>query len=321
MVIPSAGCQLKRNRSPLGYDDTIKKIDDGKGSAVTATLTVRSAMNQSLAENATDDFADAVCELLSFAKKNTVYWIQRTRFSEAGTVVTSVSRDFIARKLRPFRSGWALIPDFVVLPEHMFRCELSYFLNSVLPLYVRQLRAEGLDKAIAWILDSEHQTTVDMMYLSAYIAIERLRVNFLDRNSLPTMIGKDWSHLLETGLMDDIIAAIENRAGGLSDSQKQLLLRVLRNANHPPAAVELEALCQQIGVKGYEKEMSELRNKLVHTGAYGDFQFPDAIKLWRRLSHIIDVCVLKLLGYGGRYHHLDTDWRPTALFEHESTAA
>src|SRR5258708_7371302 len=69
-----------------GYDDTIKKIDDGKGWAVTATLTVRSVMNQSLDENATDDFADAVCELLSFAKKNTVYWIQRTRFSEAGAV-------------------------------------------------------------------------------------------------------------------------------------------------------------------------------------------------------------------------------------------
>ena len=24
-----------------------------------------------------------------------------------------------------------------------------------------------------------------------------------------------------------------------------------------------------------------LRNKLAHTWAYGDFQFPDAIKLWR----------------------------------------
>jgi hypothetical protein len=67
--------------------------------------------------------------------------------------------------------------------------------------------------------------------------------------------------------------------------------------------------------------MIELRNKLVHTGSYGDFEFPEAIKLWRTLSHIIDVCVLKLLGYDGNYHHLDTNWMPKRIEKIQSAAA
>jgi hypothetical protein len=118
------------------YEDRIKSIENEKGSAITATLTIRSLANRELDEKTTDDFADAVCELLSFAKKNTVYWTRRTRFDAAGKVVTSITRDYILGRLRPYRSGWSLIPDFVVLPEHLFRCELSYFLNTVMPLYV-----------------------------------------------------------------------------------------------------------------------------------------------------------------------------------------
>lgn len=300
------------------YEDRIKSIENEKGSAITAALTVRSLTDRELDEKTTDDFADAVCELLSFAKKNTVYWTRRTRFDAGGKVVTSTTRDFMVGRLKPYRSGWSLIPNFAAVNESRNRCEFSYFLNSVLPLYVNKLRAEGLQQAIWWIIDSEHQTTVDTMYVSAYIAIERLRATFLKRDSLPTMIRADWSQLLESGVFNDIVKIIENRAGVLSDSQRKLLFRVLRNANNPPAAVELEALCKQIGVTGFEKEMSDLRNKLVHTGTYGDFEFPDAIKLWRTLSHIIDVCVLKLLGYDGKYQHLDTNWVPTRI---ETTAA
>ncbi len=303
------------------YEDRIKSIENESGSAITATLTIRSLTNRALDEKTTDDFADAVCELLSFAKKNTVYWTRRTHFNTAGEVVTSLTRGFIVSRLKSYRSSWSLIPDFAAVTEGWGRCELSYFLNTVTPLYVSKMRAEGLQQAIWWIIDSEHQTTLDMMYVSAYIAIERLRAKFLERQSLPSMIRTDWGQLLESGLFDDIIKTIETRAGALSDPQRRLLYRVLRNANNPPAAVELEALCKQIGVTGFEKEMSDLRNRLVHSGTYGDFDFPDAVKLWRTLSHIIDVCVLKLLGYDGNYHHLDTNWAPRRIEKTSSAAA
>jgi hypothetical protein len=174
---------------------------------------------------------------------------------------------------------------------------------------------------IWWIIDSEHQTTVDMMYISAYIAIERFRAKFLKRDVLPVMVRPDWAQLLQNGLFDEIVKTIEKRIGALSDSQRKVLFGVLRNANNPPAAVELEALCKQIGVTGFGKEMNELRNKLVHTGTYGNFEFPEAIRLWRTLSHIIDVCVLKLLDYDGKYHHLDTDWIPKKIEKQNQPAA
>jgi hypothetical protein len=294
------------------YDERIKGIENG-GWAITATLSVRSLTSRDLNEKVTDDLADALCELLSFATKNTVYWTRRTRFDSAGRMETSVTRQHIVGKLRPYRSGWSLIPGYAAVDERWNRCEFSYFLNSVFPRYINNLRGEGLQSAIWWIIDSEHQTTVDMMYISAYIAIERLRAKFLRRDELPVMVRPDWIQLLQGGLFDDIITAIENRTGSLSTSQKKVLFGVLRNANNPPAAVELEALCKQIGVNGFDKEMNELRNKLVHTGTYGDFEFPEAIRLWRTLSHIIDVCVLKLLDYDGTYHHLDTDWIPKKL--------
>src|ERR1019366_1688032 len=81
----------------------------------------------------------------------------------------------------------------------------------------------------------------------------------------------------------------------LLKSQKRMLTTKLLSANTAPAAVELEALCKQLGVVGFEKDMSDLRNRLVHTGEYGDFTFPEAVKLYHRLSHIISVCVLRLL--------------------------
>jgi len=325
-------CTLQRVRD---YDEIVKAIGNGKGSAITATLAVRlvpegdpsekgldekSLVERNVDERTTDDFADAICELLSLANKNTVYWLRRTSLDFAGQRTGSFVRNMGA-KLSPFLSGWGLIPDFVAIPGTGFRHELSYFLGTVAPGYIQQKRRKGLDRVIAWVLDSEHQSTVDMMYLSAYIAIEQLRIAFLERGNLPTMIQDDWLDLLDEGLTDEIIACVEARTCGLTSAQRNLLARNLRLANNPPATLELEALCKQLGVQGYEKEIGLLRNKLVHTGRYGDFDFPDAITLYFKLSHLIDVCVLKLLGYDGYYQHKVTNWKPTRLANQSAAAA
>jgi hypothetical protein len=310
-------CTLQRVQD---YDEIIKAIGNGKGSAITATLAVRLVPEGELDEKTADDFADAICELLSLANKNTVYWLRRTRLDSAGQRTGSLVRNMGA-KLSPFLSGWWLIPDFVAIPGKGFRHELTYFLETVAAKYVQSQRRKGLDRAIAWVLDSEHQSTVDMMYLSAYIAIERLRVAFLERGNLPTMVHDDWLNLLDAGLTDEVIACVEARTGGLTSVQRNLLARNLRQANNPPATVELEALCKQLGVQGYEKDMGLLRDKLVHTGGYGDFDFPDAIMLYFKLSHLIDVCVLKLLGYDGYYQHKATDWKPMRLANQSAAAA
>lgn len=299
-------------RHAENYDQIIKTIGKLKGSGVTASLTISSISGCKLETETVDNLATAICELLSLATKNTVYWMRRTVVSDDGSEAGEFTRN-LGSRLRPFMSGWNLIPNFLIT-DTGGREELRYFLGITTPEYFKTRREKGLGLAITWILDSEHQGTVEMKLIAAYMAVEHLRVRFLDRTALPTMICKSWLELLDTGLEDKIMSAITDTVGSLNDSQRNTLSNGLRYANYPPATIELEALCKQLKVTGFEKTMTALRNKLVHTGAYGKFKFPHAIKLYFGLSHVIDVCVLRLLGFDGYYQHKDTDWKPVSLF-------
>jgi hypothetical protein len=66
-------------------------------------------------------------------------------------------------------------------------------------------------------------------------------------------------------------------------------------------------------VNGLEKDMGILRNKLTHSASYGNFDFSKVIDLQYKLSHVVDVCVLKILGYDGYYCHKNTAWRNVRL--------
>jgi hypothetical protein len=160
-----------------------------------------------------------------------------------------------------------------------------------------------------------------MKYLAVFIAIERLRTKFLNRAAVPVAIATDWNERISQGLGDKILNVIETTLGTLNEQQRRLIISRVRSANSPPVALELEALCGQLNVVGFDKEMGELRSKLVHTGGYGDFEFPEAVTLYRKLSHIVDVCVLRLLGFDGFYHHWATDWKPTPLNKHSKPNA
>jgi hypothetical protein len=309
-------CELKQLED---YDSLIKELRDRSGSGVTSTLTITSLGGQSLDETKTDDFADAVCELLSLATKNTVRWVRRTNCDAARNETRSVTRK--VGRLSSFQSGWSLIPDFASMGDGTARCELAYFLGSVTPRYVRQLRAQGLGLAVAWILDSEHQPTIDMKYIASFIAIERLRTSFLNRATVTCTIATDWNERISQGLGDRILNVVEATVGTLNEQQRRVIISKIRSANSLPVALELEALCGQLRVVGFDKEMGELRSKLVHTGGYGDFEFPETINLYQKLSHIVDVCVLRLLAFDGFYHHWATGWRPTPLKEHSAPSA
>jgi hypothetical protein len=300
------------------YDEIVREARNLKGTVITSTLTISSSDGDGddLDAEKTDAFCDAICELLSFATANTVCWVQRTRLGMGGDALQRYSRT--VGKLSPLRSGWSLIPNWVSMKDGTARSELAYFMGSVSPLYVRTLRGTGLGLVLAWIVDSEHQGTIDMQYIAAFIAIERLRAKFLDRARVPAAITADWQEHVDNGMGDRIIEVVEEIIGPLEGQQKKLIISKVRSANNPPAALELQALCQQLGVAGFEKDMGELRSKLVHTGTFGDYDFPDAVQLLKKLSHIIAVCVLKLLQFDGYYHHWDTGWRLVPLKEHTS---
>lgn len=59
--------------------------------------------------------------------------------------------------------------------------------------------------------------------------------------------------------------------------------------------------------------MGKLRNKLTHSASCGNFDFSKAIDLQCKLSHVVNVCVLKILGHDGYYCYKSTAWRSVPL--------
>jgi hypothetical protein len=133
------------------------------------------------------------------------------------------------------------------------RPELQMFLSSVFERYVDVLRAK-LQVPLTWINESEHVDFVDLRFITLYIAIERLRIEFLPK-STANYIHVDWQQLLDGKLATEILAVIESRTGALSDEQKRALVSKLRSANSPSASFLLDELCMGLGVNGLEKDM------------------------------------------------------------------
>jgi hypothetical protein len=297
-------CTLKQIE---GYASLIEELKETHGSAVTATLTLESEERHTLKEM--DDLSDSICELLAFSTKNEVFWIEReiVRPKEGEP---SRHRRSLGGRVRDFHSGWAIIDD-IVATNNGNRSELQIFLGAVLERYHDSLR-DKLKLPLLWIIEAEHYGFVDLQYMCLYIAIERLRIDFLSKKA-NEFIHADWQALLDGELGLEILRVVEERIGTLAPEQKRALISKLRGANSPPAAVLLEELCTELRVIGLEKDMGVLRNKLTHTASYGNFDFPKVLDLHVKLSHVVDVCVLKILGYDGYYCHRATAWRNILL--------
>ena len=51
----------------------------------------------------------------------------------------------------------------------------------------------------------------------------------------------------------------------------------------------------------------------MHAGDLAEFNFADALELYWELSHVLDVCLLKALGFDGYYHHVRTKWQERSI--------
>ena len=297
-------CQLKQAAE---YKNIIEQLSEEHSAGITAHLTITG--DNALPLATADELADAACELLAFATKNTVYWVGR-EITPALEGAPHLLRRSLGGRARNFHPGWSIIHDLVVT-ENGHRPELQMFLSSVFERYVDGLRAK-LQVPLTWINESEHVGFVDLRFITLYIAIERLRIEFLPKSAI-NYIHADWQQLLDGELAIEIVRVIESRTGALSAEQKRALISKLRSANTPSAPVLLDELCLGLGVNGLEREMGVLRNRLTHSASYGNFDFSKVIDLQYKLSHVVDVCVLKILGYDGYYCHKNTAWRNVRL--------
>jgi hypothetical protein len=297
-------CQLKQATE---YKAIIDQLSEEHGAGITAYLTITG--DDALSLTTADELADAACELLAFATKNTVYWAER-EIVPALEGAPHFQRRSLGGRARNFHSGWSIIDDLVIT-ETEHRPELQMFLSTVFERYVDVLR-KRLQVPLTWINESEHHGFVDLRFITLYIGIERLRIDFLPKSSV-NHIHADWQQLLDGQLGREILEVIEARTGSLSDDKKRILISKLRSADTPPAAVLLDELCRGLGVNGLEKDMGILRNKLTHSASYGGFDFSKVVDLQYKLSHVVDVCVLKILGYDGYYCHKNTGWRNVRL--------
>jgi hypothetical protein len=292
------------------YKEIVKELSETHGAGITATLTLESDHERPQEEM--DELADAACELLAFATKNEVFWAQRRTLDEGGQLVSGHGRSLGAR-VRDFHDGWSIIHDVVITKEGGHRDELQIFLNAVFERYFDELR-EKLKLPLLWITEAEHFGFVDLNFMTLFIAMERLKNEFGPKKK-PALIHPDWQKMLNGKLSETILSAVCEEVGRLAPEQEKAIIGKLRGANTPSAGVQLEEFCRSLGVKGLEKDMAELRNKLTHTASYGDFDFSKVLELHVKLSHVVDVCVLKILGYNGYYCHRATNWRNIRLGE------
>jgi hypothetical protein len=297
-------CQLKQAAE---YKEIIDQLNDEHSAGITAHLTIIG--DDALSLTTADELADAACELFAFATKNTVYWVER-EITPALEGATHLLRRSLGGRARNFHSGWSIIHNLVIT-ENGHRPELQMFLSSIFERYVDVLRSK-LQVPLTWINESERVDFADLRFITLYIAIERLRIDFLPRSTV-NYIHADWQHLLNGELAMEILAVIESRTGTLSDEQKRALISKLRSANTPSAPVLLDELCRGLGINGLERDIGILRNRLTHSASYGNFDFSKVVDLQYKLSHVVDVCVLKILGYDGYYCHKNTAWRNVRL--------
>jgi hypothetical protein len=260
-------------------------------------------------QNSADKLADSICELLAFAKKNTILWVSRETVSNSDIVENFYSRSLFGRA-QNFHTGWAIIQDWVSTSKGM-RPELELFLSSTITLYHDQL-ATKLHTALLWINEAEHFRFVDLKFISLFIGIERLKNDFLPR-TVDSYIHSEWKSMLNGQLAQDILAEIERKTGSLTKEQKKFIISKLKSADYPPATADLETLCKHLGVPIVENDMRTLRNKLMHNASYGNFDFKKVVNLQAKLSHIVDLCILKILQYDGYYCHHETGWQNVLL--------
>ncbi|MDE1161991.1 MAG: hypothetical protein PW792_08600 [Acidobacteriaceae bacterium] len=297
-----------------GYRETIKELSRTHGAGITATLTLETDIDRP--QHEMDELADAACELLAFATKNEVFWAKRDTFDENGSLVSGKGRSLGAR-VRDFHEGWSILNDVVITKDNGHRDELQIFLRTVFERYFDTLRAK-LKLPLMWIAEAEHFGFVDLNFMTLFIAMERLKSEFAPKKK-QDFLHLDWQRMLDGELAKTVLSAIQDEVGPLSPEQEKAIIGKLRGANTPSTGVQIDEFCRSLGVKGLEKDMTELRNKLTHTAAYGNFDLPKVLSLHVELSHVVDVCVLKILGYRGYYCHRATDWRNVSLDE-ESTA-
>ena len=107
------------------YEETIKTLSETHGASVTATLSL--LCEDDVTQELGDDLADAICELLAFATKNTVFWV--TREVVASGIGENRFMRSLAGRARNFHSGWAIISDYVVTNNEK-RAELHMFLAA-----------------------------------------------------------------------------------------------------------------------------------------------------------------------------------------------
>lgn len=287
-------------RQVENYKQRIEALKETRGAGITAVLEITPLKDPS--EQEIDEFCDAFCELLAFATKNSAQWVTRYDCFTRGSYFRGVGR------LSAVTTGFTLIPDAVSEKGNHLRPELKRFLESTLDMYVDRFRPD-LRLALAWKEDADHQHNVDLQFLACFVALETLRSKLLRIKSSPTI--PDWPKHLRNGLEDDICALVEKRTGVPSTLYKNELSGLLKRIGAPSLAKQLNALCDQFGVRRVSRDMSRLRNALFHAGELGDFKA--GLEQTQQLSHLFDVMILRILGFKGVYHHIDTKWKQVVL--------
>jgi hypothetical protein len=213
--------------------------------------------------------------------------------------------------LYPSRTGWSLLSDF----PRKGQVPLHEFLTGALQ-QIRELD-EKLDFStiVSWLIDAEFSASLQPKFLLMFAAIERLRSRMSKGQPTGHLIADNFIQAIDGSLGDDLMNRIMADFPDMSSENQSVLRKNLKTLDRPPIAASLDLLCQNFGVIASTKKMAHLRSRLMHAGTLGEFSFQPALSLYKELSHVLDVCLLKALGYSGSYTHWANEWEERPVTE------
>jgi hypothetical protein len=236
---------------------------------------------------------DNLCWILSLARCNLVTWLYFDVVRGDGTVSYSEHRPTITR---------SFVSDYLV--DWLPPLTTVDFVESAFPRYADLAPVYELNKVVPLYLDiRSNQVFLETRALMLVALLDYLCNRFFkvsdDHES--TIVNEEVFKESLDGLEERVRETLQDIFPHLSLDKIDKMVGNIRGLNYPTFRYQLREICKYFDVPTNSRERNrvvETRNKLVH---YSTFCTSDPSREYRKLLHLLDKLLLRMVGYRGEY--------------------
>lgn len=268
------------------------------------------------------DMVNDLCDLMSIACGTRIQWIYCYGYNTEGKIVSQFHRSSITRPYQPMQ---------LIRNDHMW---LKKYLEDS---YVVFIEKQNLLKQNRYLIDKYLEAKAQNDRLEQrgikLAGIIEMFKELSIRLNLPTeetIIREDCFEASKSDIIKALIKAIEqsvnqqyaeeskeNRRKIIQANKEKMFAKIPDLNSRSSFKQILQAFCKHINLQVSESDLQTIvasRNKLIHEGRFICQTYEDKNKLaqkypyfkdpWSEYSYsmnFVDKCILKLLGYKGRY--------------------